>query len=236
MSFFIILWMRKLRLRGIKSVAQVSEWRSYSSNQVSESNHDDLTIFHIKNILNYIEYIYNIFIIFNFYMCIICIQMYMCIYEIHHCFLYVIVFRGQKQSRQNVSELDSGTTYLFAIPNKYWRKWQVLSRPSMNTVEMTINYKGNISASPSTSANALEKKVVIGLGVVMALLQECKRGERGAEFCSSPTPGKSGIFLPLGLAGASLFIHSAELITKPLYCPFLSLLGLWFLMTSALTP
>lgn len=49
------------------------------------------------------------------------------------------------------------------------------------------------------------------------MLQE--RKEEG-EQNSASFPGESGIILPLGSAGACLFICSVEIISKPLYFPF----------------
>ena len=88
--------------------------------------------------------------------------------------------------RRHVSEVDSGTTVtsLFAIPKKYWTRWQAHSRPSLNTVEMTVSYKGNPPASLSTPTSALEKKVGVGLGVWSSATGDARRS--GAEFCFFP--------------------------------------------------
>ena len=51
---------------------------------------------------------------------------------------------------------------------------------------MTINYKDNLSASLSTPTSALEKKVGVGVGVLIAVRQETQE-EWGAEFCFFPS-------------------------------------------------
>lgn len=127
--------------------------------------------------------------------------------------------------RRRVAEVDPGPTVtsLFTISNKYWTRWQAHSRPSLNAAEMAINYKDNLSASPSTPTSALEKKVGVGVGVWIAVRQET-REERGAESCfflsriwDHPTTVFSSC-LPLYLL--------KEINKQATVLPFLSLLAL----------
>lgn len=125
-------------------------------------------------------------------------------------------------------------THLFTISNKYWTWWQAHSKPSLNTAEMAIHYKDNLSASLSTPTSALEKKVGVGVGVLIAVRQETQE-ERGAEFCFFP----SRIWdHPTTVFSSCLPLYLLKEINKQAtVLPFLSHLALanWILVTSALT-
>lgn len=96
-----------------------------------------------------------------------------------------MVFGRQGQSRQKVCFWSRLWCHhdLFAIPNNNLTRWQAHSRPSLNTVEMTINYKSTTPA-PLSSPTSVGERVAVGLGTVNCSPSGDAR-RRGTGFCFS---------------------------------------------------